>query len=301
MTESPRPPRWQCAGSRWGRCGPALVWRHPDQGERLSPLTADRPLSFTTGPRRDCVGVRRGSRHTPCPAGAEVPAVTVSAQCPDCARLDRSYSVAADTRTDDPRPYDVYLAWFGPDLVKVGITAAEREGARLLEQAALSYCLLGRGPLMAARRAEAELGTALGIPDRFPYAAKRTAREAAPPPERRAADLAALHQRARALGGLPESLALAPFEPVHHDAAFHLDRVRRALGLIQLVPETTVAGRIDAVAGPDIHLTSTDGRILLLDTRRLAGWPLTAAAADAPTTAPVTVWERETEAPEGLF
>ncbi|XBQ30306.1 DUF2797 domain-containing protein (plasmid) [Streptomyces rapamycinicus] len=113
-------------------------------GERLSPLTPDRPLSFTTGPRRACVGVRRGARHTPCPAGAEVPAAAVSAQCPDCARLDRSYSVAADTRTDDPRPYDVYLAWFGPELVKVGITAAEREGARLLEQAALSYCLLGR-------------------------------------------------------------------------------------------------------------------------------------------------------------
>ncbi|WAP61113.1 hypothetical protein [Streptomyces sp. S465] len=62
-----------------------------------------------------------------------------------------------------------------------------------------------------------------------------------------------------------------------------------------------MAGRIDAVAGPDIHLTSTDGRPLLLDTRRLAGWPLASAAADAPTTAPVAAWEREAQAPEGLF
>ncbi|MEU2688332.1 DUF2797 domain-containing protein [Streptomyces hygroscopicus] len=301
MTGGPWPSRWQCAGTRWDRHGPALVWRHPLHGERSSPLTLDRSLSFTTGPRRDCVGVRRGARHTPCPAGAEVPASAVSAQCPECARLDRSYSVAADTRTDDPRPYDVYLAWFGPELVKVGITAAEREGARLLEQAALSYCPLGRGPLMAARRAEAVLGAALGVPDRFPYAAKRAARETPPPPERRAADLAALHRRARGLGGLPESLVPAPFGPVHHDAAFHLDRVRPALGLVQLVPGTTVTGRIDAVAGPDIHLTSTDGRILVLDTRQLAGWPLTAAAADAPTTAPVAAWEREARAPEGLF
>ncbi|OPF76988.1 hypothetical protein VT50_0222650 [Streptomyces antioxidans] len=300
-SQDPRSARWQCAGARWGRGGPALVWRHPAQGERLSPLTPDRPLSFTTGPRRACVGVRRSARHTPCPAGAEVPASAVSAQCPDCARLDRSYSVAADTRTDDPRPYDVYLAWFGAELVKVGITAAEREGVRLLEQAALSYCLLGRGPLMAARRAEAVLGTALGVPDRFPYAAKRTARESPPPPERRAADLAALHQRARALGGLPESLALVPCEPVHHDVAFHLDRVRPAPGLVQFVPEATVSGRIDAVAGPDIHLTSTDGRALLLDARQLAGWPLTAAEADAPTTAPVARRERAAEAPEGLF
>lgn len=302
MTMDRRQGPWQCAGVRWDpRSGPALIWRHPVRGERVSPLAPDRPLAFTTGPRRTCVGVRRGARHTPCPAGAEVSASAVSAQCPDCARLDRSYSVAADTRTDDPRPYDVYLAWFGPELIKVGITAAEREGARLLEQAALSYALLGRGPLMAARRAEAVLGAALGVPDRFPYAAKRGAREAPPPLERRAAELAALHERARALGVLPESLTRAAFEPVHHDAAFHLDRVRPAHGVILLAAESTVAGRIEAVAGPDIHLTATDGRTLLLDARRLAGWPLAAATADAVTTAPVAVPERAPEGPDALF
>lgn len=302
MTGDPQPGPWQCAGLRWDtHAGPALIWRHPVRGERTSPLAPDRPLAFTTGPRRACVGVRRGARHTPCPAGAEVAASAVSAQCPDCARLDRSYSVAADTRTDDPRPYDVYLAWFGPKLIKVGITAAEREGARLLEQAALSHALLGRGPLMAARRAEAVLGAALGVPDRFPYAAKRAAREAPPPPERRAAELAALHERARALGSLPESLTHAAFEPAHHDAAFHLDRVRPTHGVIRLAAGTTVAGRIEAVAGPDIHLTATDGRALLLDARHLAGWPLAAAAADAMTTAPVAVREREPEGPEALF
>ncbi|MGO4750975.1 DUF2797 domain-containing protein, partial [Streptomyces sp. 2MCAF27] len=106
---------WRCTGLRWGRSEPALAWHHPAHGDRASPLSPGRPMGFTTGSGRLCVGVRRGARHTPCPVGAEVSASAVSAQCPDCARLDRSYSVAADTRTDDPRPYDVYLAWFGPD------------------------------------------------------------------------------------------------------------------------------------------------------------------------------------------
>lgn len=281
---------WCCAGLRWHSGGAALVWHHPEHGERTSPLTPGRSLAFTTGPRRGCTGVRRGPRHTPCPTGAAVPPAAVSAQCPECARLDRGYSVAADTRADDPRPYDVYLAWFAPGLVKVGITAAEREGARLREQGALSFTLLGRGPLMAARRAEAVLGVALGVPDRFPYAAKRAAREAPPVPRERAGELLALHERACALPGLPESLTPLPAVPVHHDAVFGLDRLHEAAptaGVLRPAPERTVAGRVVAVAGPDLYLTAADGRTLLLDVRQLTGWPLTVAAAGAGVTAEV--------------
>ncbi|MFF4160997.1 DUF2797 domain-containing protein [Streptomyces sp. NPDC001678] len=274
---------WLCAGPRWSASGPALVWRHPRHGERLSPLPPDRPLAFTTGDERRCVGVRRGGLHTPCPTGAAISESAVSAQCQECARLDRAHSVAADTIADDPRPYDLYLAWFAPGLIKVGITAAERQGVRLLEQAALSSALLARGPLMAARRAEAVLGAALAVPDRFPYAAKRAARHPVPPQESRTAELARLHGRASAL--LPESLTPRPFSPAHHDTTYHLDRIRPGQAVVELAPGRTVAGRVAAVAGPDVYLEATDGRSLLLDTRRLAGWPLTAADPSAPTTA----------------
>ncbi|MEU3353155.1 DUF2797 domain-containing protein [Streptomyces sp. NPDC037389] len=274
---------WLCAGPRWSASGPALVWRHPRHGERLSPLPPDRPLAFTTGDVRRCVGVRRGGRHTSCPTGAVIPPSAVSAQCPECARLDRAHSVAADTIADDPRPYDLYLAWFAPGLIKVGITAAERQGVRLLEQAALSSALLARGPLMAARRAEAVLGAALAVPDRFPYAAKRAARHPVPTRELRTSELARLHDRAPAL--LPESLTARPFSPEHHDAVFHLDRIRPGQAVVELGPGRTVAGRVTAVAGPDVYLDAADGRPLLLDARRLAGWPLTAADPSAPTTA----------------
>ncbi|MFF8812261.1 DUF2797 domain-containing protein [Streptomyces pactum] len=281
---------WCCDGLRWSAGGAGLVWRHPGHGERVSPLSPGRPVAFRTGARRGCTGVRRGARHTPCPTDAEVPAAAVAARCPECARLDRSYSVAADTRADDPRPYDVYLAWFAPGLIKVGITATEREGARLREQGALSFTLLGRGPLMAARRAEAVLGTALGVPDRFPYAARRAARHDPPGPSERAAELLALHARACALRTLPESLTPLPAEPVHHDAVFGLDRLREAApaaGVLRLAPGRTVAGTVVAVAGPDVYLAGAGGRTVLLDVRQLPGWPLSAADPTAATTAEV--------------
>lgn len=283
---------WQCTGVRWSCSGPALAWLRPGGGgERHSPLPPGRALAFATGDRRHCVGVRRGGTYTPCPTGAEVSVRAVSAQCAECARLDRSRSVAADTAADDPRPYDVYLAWFGPGLVKVGITAAEREGARLLEQAALSYALLGRGPLMAARRAEAVLGTALAVPDRIPYAAKRSCRHPPPPRHLRTSALARLHERARLLPELPESLTVRAFAPVHHDETFHLDRLRPGGAMVELAARRTVAGRVTAVVGPDVHLDTADGRPLLIDARRLAGWTLTAAAPGVGTTAMVRTVE----------
>ncbi|MEV0277954.1 DUF2797 domain-containing protein [Streptomyces sp. NPDC050610] len=290
---------WQCTGLRWDHSGPALSWRHPTRGERSSPLPPDRPLAFAFGKRRSCVGVRRGGRHTPCPEGTTLLPSAVSAQCPPCARLDRSHSVAADTIADDPRPYDVYLAWFGPDLIKVGITATEREGVRLLEQAALSYALLGRGPLMSARRAEAVLGAALAVPDRFPYASKRSARHALPAQPLRAAQLADLHERARGLSGLPESLSIMDFRPVHHDAAFHLGRLRPPDGTVEPAAGRTLAGAVAAVAGPDLYITTADGRLLLTDARQLAGWPLGAAPSGAATT--VTVRAPAPSAPDALF
>ncbi|MFC5721579.1 DUF2797 domain-containing protein [Streptomyces gamaensis] len=290
---------WQCGGVRWQRCGPALLWLRPVHGERLSALLPERQVAFTIGAVRRCAGVRRGGRHTPCPADARIPGAAVSAQCPQCARLDRSRSVAADTAADDPRPYDVYLAWFGPGLLKVGITAAEREGTRLLEQAALSSALLGRGPLMAARRAEAVLGAALAVPDRFPYAVKRAARHPAAPREQRTAELAALHGRARALGTLPESLALRDFQPVHHDAVYRLDRLRPDCQVAEPAPGRTVSGRVAAVAGPDAYLDLADGRQVLLDGRRLAGWPLLPAAPGAVTT--IDVRRAEPAGPDALF
>jgi hypothetical protein len=200
-----------------------------------------------------------------------VPGRSTGARCEECARLDRAHSVAADTVADDPRSYRVYLAWFGPGMVKVGITAVERGSARLLEQGAVSFTWLGHGPLMAARRAEELLRAALRVPDRIPYAEKRAVRAALSPAGERVAELAELHARAVGLGGWPESLERAPFQAVNHADVFGLDGLPRADGVVgKLVAGGAVSGEVLAAAGPDLHLATVRG-VLVLDTRLMTG------------------------------
>jgi hypothetical protein len=189
--------------------------------------------------------------------------------------------VAADTRADDPQPYHVYLAWFGPGMTKVGITALRRGPARLLEQGAVAFTWLGRGPLMAARRTEELLRAALRVPDRIPYDAKRAVRAELPPtPGERAAEVVALHARASQLPGWPEALEREPSAVVDHAALFGLEGLPPAVGTIrELVPGGAVEGRLLAAAGPDLHLRTAQG-VVVLDTRLLPGWPLTAVPED---------------------
>ncbi|MCS0601621.1 DUF2797 domain-containing protein [Streptomyces sp. LP11] len=283
---------WRCSGLRWAPDGPALEW----DGGRRSALPRGKRVAFAVpeGAVRVCVGARGHA----CPVRAPVPARSTGARCEECARLDRAHSVAADTIADDPRPYRVYLAWFGPGMVKVGITARERGPARLLEQGAVCFSWLGTGPLMAARRTEELLRAALRVPDRIPYAEKRAVRALLPAgAAERAAEVRELHARVARLAGRPESLAPEPCEVVDHVSAFGLDTAPPALGEITaLAPGTAVAGDLVAVAGPDLHLSTPGRGTLVLDTRLLTGWELTAGGTGR--TAAVREFRRE---PEALF
>ncbi|AVH57801.1 MULTISPECIES: DUF2797 domain-containing protein [Streptomyces] len=266
---------WRCSGLRWSGDGPVLVWG----GGRGSPLVWGKRVVFgvVDGGVRTCVGARGHA----CPVRAVVSGRSTGARCEECARLDRAHSVAADTMADDPRPYHVYLAWFGPGMVKVGITAVERGSARLLEQGAVTFSWLGQGPLMAARRAEELLRAALKVPDRIPYADKRAVRAALPgSPGERVAEIRELHARVGRLDAWPESLRRAPFEPVDHTDVFGLVGLPAAEGVVsELVGGGVVSGELVAAAGPDLHLATERG-VVVLDTRLMTGWELTAAGGD---------------------
>ncbi|MFJ3668049.1 DUF2797 domain-containing protein [Streptomyces sp. NPDC090106] len=297
---------WRCTGLRWSAEGPVLTW----DGGRRSALGRGKRVAFGVAGEavRTCVGARGNA----CPVRAAVPGRSIGARCEECARLDRAHSVAADTIADDPRPYRVYLAWFGPGMLKVGITAQERGPARLLEQGAVCFTWLGTGPLMAARRTEELLRAALGVPDRIPYADKRAVRSALPGTEaERTAEIAALHARALALPAWPESLRPAPFRPVDHVGVFGLAEVPAAMGAVsRLVPGGTVDGLLAAAAGPDLHLRpdpaspGAAGGIVVLDTRLLTGWdlvPLGAGAQVQELSVPVREFRYETVVQDGLF
>ncbi|MFJ5260546.1 DUF2797 domain-containing protein [Streptomyces sp. NPDC088387] len=293
---------WRCSGLRWSARGPELEW----DGGRRSALTWGKRVAFGVGAGgvRTCVGARGHA----CALRAEVPGRSTGARCEECARLDRAHSVAADTIADDPRPYHVYLAWFGPGMTKVGITAVERGPARLLEQGAVCFSWLGAGPLMAARRTEELLRAALGVPDRIPYSEKRAVRAALPvSAAERAAEIGELHARAVALGGWPESLVRKPFRAVDHVGVFGLAGVPEAFGEVRaLVAGGVVSGELVAAAGPDLHLATGDG-VLVLDTRLMRGWelePATGAAVAAgagEVPVPVREFVRETHRQDGLF
>ncbi|MBN0043194.1 DUF2797 domain-containing protein [Streptomyces actuosus] len=292
---------WRCTGLRWSYGGPVLGWG----GGHSSALSRGRTVAFgvAEGSARICVGARGHA----CPTRAEVPARSTGARCEECARLDRAHSVAADTIVDDPRPYHVYLAWFGPGLAKVGITALERGPARLLEQGAVCFSWLGAGPLMAARRAEELLRAALRVPDRIPYGVKRAVRAALPAAEaERAAEIAELHARALALPGWPESLAPRPFRPVDHLGVFGLVDAPAAVGEVgELVAGSEFGGRLVAAAGPDLHLAADgDGTVVVLDTRLMRGWGIVpaASAGDGRISVPVRRFRQsDAHAQDGLF
>lgn len=291
---------WRCTGIRWSDGRPAIGWT--GRGDRDSPLALGQRLAFTAVGERRCLGVRRAGKRTPCPTGLAVPGRTGNAQCPECARLDRSFSVAADTNAADPRPYRVYLAWFGPDTVKVGITAEERGPARLLEQGAVTWTWLGRGPLMAARRTEELLRAALGVPDRIAYARKRVLRGLLPAESERAREVAELHARSAALPGWPESLERLPCAVVDHAVPFGLAGLPAPARVVtEMVPGGTVVGVPVGAAGPDLHFA--DG--LVVDARLLAGWELAPVPGEVEAVTDVPLADIAPPAPEaeqdGLF
>ncbi|MFJ9577857.1 DUF2797 domain-containing protein [Streptomyces sp. NPDC101191] len=286
---------WRSAGMSWRGGVPALRW----EGGRVSPLAYGRDIAFRAVGERCCPG----ARGNPCPLTAVVSGRSTGGRCAECARLDRAHSVAADTVADDPRPYRVYLAWFGPGMVKVGITGEERGDARLLEQGAVAFSWLGRGPLMAARRTEEVLRHALAVPDRIPYARKRAVRHALPPAAERAAGVADVYGRAVGVPAWAETLHALPCQVHDHVDVFRLEalaghRSASELVVTECVDGGVLAGRLIAAAGPDLHLLGPDGRLLVLDTRLLSGWELVAVpAADRAVSVPVTAPGPATPAP----
>ncbi|MFE1364825.1 DUF2797 domain-containing protein [Streptomyces anulatus] len=270
---------WWCDGVRWPGQAPELGWSRGGD-RRVSVLAYGAGIGFRALGERHCVGARGNV----CPLGAAVPGRSTGGRCAECARLDRAHSVAADTMADDPRTYRVYLAWFGPGMVKVGITGEERGAARLREQGAVVFSWLGRGPLMAARRTEEVLRAALGVPDRIPYARKRAERGRLPGPQERAAEVTELYRRAAELQGRgwPESLERLPLEVVDQAGIFGIDRAPAPVRSVrELVGGGVVAGRLVAAAGPDLHLAVDGGGVVVLDTRLITGWDL-AAVPDVP-------------------
>ncbi|WP_275002318.1 DUF2797 domain-containing protein [Promicromonospora iranensis] len=293
-----RTPAWRPTGLVWSRTGVALEWLSPVGEVRASSLDLGSRLSLQVGPDRLCVGLWWDGRHVPCAAYARIAAEAKSGQCGSCAAIARSRSVATDTRLDDPREFAVYLAHHG-SVVKVGITATERGPARLLEQGALSSLFLSAGTLLSARRSEALLTTALGLPQQVRTARKRAARLAPGTASARAAALTDIATQAAGLDWPPGQRRTSA-EPVDHTPVYGLPDggITPVLELDPLRAGAAISGDVVCRIGRDLYLTSPHG-LTLFDTGLLQGWALSRADDGTPLTAQTTaVAPPRTPAPE---
>lgn len=257
-------------GIGWSAAGAHLGWSDGSTG----PLPLGGDLAVTIGPDRRCVGFWRRDRHIPCPTRSELPAAGRGPVCPECQTLDRWDSVAADTRLDDPREFSVYLAHHGTR-IKIGITARERGRLRLLEQGALASMIISAGPLLAARRAEHLVSTALGHPDRISSVIKHEARTRPGSAADRACELAAVAARVRTLDWPDGQTLTGEPEIVDHCATYGLPDagLHPRAALLPVAAGDDLAGRLDCAIGADLYL-GTDRGLVLLDSRLLAGWTL---------------------------
>jgi hypothetical protein len=267
-----------------GQC--ALTLADPAGAETVEPIGPGAELGWRfRGPRR-CIGIRRpgAARRQPCHLRSTLAPEAGSAQCPVCADGDPGGAVARDGALDDPRVFSLYLAYFGPGLLKIGITAAERGANRLAEQGALAYTWLGRGSLLTVRRAEIIACAGGIVRDRIGRAAKVAAWWHREDPDGRFAALADTAQRLAREVTWPEGLALAPCEPHDLTGSYALDRRPLARDVREItafgddaVLDATIAwlaGR-DALLkniSHDIDAESSAKPALLMNLRLLSGW-----------------------------
>lgn len=244
-----------CTGSGWREDALYLELRG---GEKmLHPLRSGDPIEFVIDNERTCIGYRPpgGDSLLPCPDGALSGGSSQCATCFEkavilpCLRCDGERCRNPERREIcvQPRNHAVYLASFGPGLLKVGVARWNRREERVREQGALAAFVVAREDGQIARRVESSIAK-LGIPDRL----SPTAKLAALP----------LFQDHKQL----EKEILEALEGIHYRVRAswtdHPERVELPKPLVQTVPDLLRPERGLVVRG---QVLDTIGQMIVLD------------------------------------
>ena len=207
--------------------------------------------------------------------------------CPDQATVDEKYenclkcrdktgfnpafynanSVSAQQEKINQNPHFVYLAYFAPNVIKVGISQEERGIRRLLEQGArLAIKLETFSSALIARQYEAKISKLDGIVETLPVHKKT---ELIKQPFDYATGERELRQKLleieQKIGvSFPKS-ELIPCEDYFQTAGVDLSRVVLMKNYSQLV------GRVRSVIG-SIVITDYDGQLLAYNIKKLIGY-----------------------------
>lgn len=151
-----------------------------DQSKEPRPLEPGLELAFEIVGGRRCIGYRppEATSLIPCPDHADA---LSAAQCPACferAKIRQCLRCTGERCTNperrpscvQPENHAVYLASFGPGMLKVGVARWERRFERLAEQGARAALIVARDDGQQVRRMEAQIERAergdQKIPDR---------------------------------------------------------------------------------------------------------------------------------------
>lgn len=271
----PQPNALLTTGLYWRGGEALLTLARPDGHETALRMRPGTPVAWQLDGTRHCIGVWLGSDRPRimCPDNTELDPTAVNGQCTQCARMDPGKRIATDADLDDPRQFSVYLAWFGPGLMKIGLTATERGTDRLTEQGALAYTWAGHGPLTSCRRAEQITVDAGLAPDKLTHTTKVDAvwRAAATPDAD--TELTELHHRVTTAPSWGSTIETAGLGIVDLRPRYGLDDTTRqpATAVTSFSDQAVVSGHVACLVGRDCVI-ATDDSLVLLDLRLLAGW-----------------------------
>lgn len=207
--------------------------------------------------------------------------------CPDSATVDGKYenclkcrdrtgfnpafynadSVSAQQEKINQNPHFVYLAYFAPEVIKVGISQEERGIRRLLEQGArLALKLETFSSALIARQYEAKIASLDGIVETMPIHKKL---ELIKQPFDRADGEKKLQQKLleieQKIGISFSKSELIPCEDYFYTAGVDLTRV------VLMKDQSQLAGRVRSIIGP-ILIADYDGQLLAYNLKKYIGY-----------------------------
>lgn len=253
---------------------PQLVLQ-ADQSLTHLPLSNEaKTLAFDTN-TRFCTGwhnLETGESH-PCPDNAALE--SKFHECRHC-QLKTGFnpafynadSVSEQQQKRNAQPHILYLAHFGPGVVKVGISYQGRGIRRLLDQGARSYLLLGTFPNAdIARQYEAKIARLSGIAETIQSRQKSQLINREYHPQTGVEELLATRER------IAKDIGLTPDEhqPEHLHRYYLGDRSLQAGQLIDLTPEQKISGTFLGMIGSYL-IAEQENTQYMLNLSKLRGY-----------------------------
>ncbi|XMT17405.1 DUF2797 domain-containing protein [Candidatus Saccharibacteria bacterium oral taxon 488] len=248
---------------------PFLEWQVDGKTERDDVLGQELSLAFDFSAKY-CTGWVDFDNHC-------------SQVCPDSATVDGKYenclkcrnktgfnpafyyadSVSAQQEKINQQPHFVYLAYFAPGVIKVGISQEKRGIRRLLEQGArLALKLETFASALIARQYEAKIASLSGIMETVAASKKLGLINAAAAERALVEALVRIQQKLRL--DFPHRTLIMCEDYFHTDG-------RDLSSVIDMTGNNTMAGTVVSIIGP-ILITDYDGQLLAYNVKKFIGY-----------------------------